>query len=325
MMRAGLLCSVRLVVPRAAVLLDHAGYLLRPTANGLAVAATSSAVTLFDAQLSRRNKVVASGAIEDVALSPSGRLAALIDDSGLRLVEVHRDNVRWRIVGKSYACHFSGTGETLWVARPAQPSGIWLELRETSNGGTIRKVHIADPFVGSAFTLAPHAEAGGILVWIASPDGAAQTIAVVDTPRELVATPLPLHDGYPPEPIPSTSDYLLVRDAVLERRAWHDHSVRDALHWPWLDDEELAVLALSPHRALWASRTGRLHLLDLDDMSYLEELAVSTHPPRPLSTYFPTDDPRWGTDLQQLCLVGPNLVLQFGDSQLHALALTDCL
>lgn len=307
------------------MLLDHAGYLLRPTASGLAVAATSAAVTLFDASLARRSKVVATGAIEDVALSPSGRLAALIDESGLRLVEVHRDNVRWRIVGKSFACHFSGSGEALWVARPAQPSGIWLELRETSNGGTIRKVHIPDPFSGSAFTLAPHASPTGILVWIAAPDGAAQTLSVQDSPRELIATPLPLHDGYPPEPILGTPDYLLVREATLERRGWDDHAVRDSLDWPWLDDEELAVLALSPHRALWASRTGRLHLLDLDDMSYLEELAVSTHPPRPLSEYFPTDDPRWGTDLQQLCVVGPNLILQFGDSQLHSISLADCL
>lgn len=329
---------MRLVVPRAAALLDHPGYLLRPTAGGLAVAATADSVTFFDAQLTRRSKLAASGAIEDVALSPSGRLAALIDDEGLRLLEVHRDGVRWRIVGKSFACHFNGDGESLWVARPSSHApGIWLELRDTANGGTLRKLHIPDPFGGSAFTLAPHAEPGGILVWIAAPGpdegrpddappaAAARTISVLSTADQLLAQPLPLHDGYPPEPIPRSPEYLLVRDAVLERRRWSDHAVRDALDWPWLDDEELAVLALSPHRALWASRTGRLHLIDLDDMSYLEELSVSARPPRPLRDYFPTDDPRWGTDLQQLCVVGPHLVLQFGDAQLQALAISDCL
>jgi hypothetical protein len=33
--------------------------------------------------------------------------------------------------------------------------------------------------------------------------------------------------------------------------------------------------------------------------------------------------PIW-TDLQQLCVVGDSLILQFGDAQLHALAIADC-
>jgi hypothetical protein len=311
------------------VLLDHAGYLLRPSSNGVAVAAMSQSITLFDAELTRRSKVIAQGAIEDVAMSPNGRMAALIDEAGLRLVEVHRDNVRWRIVGKSYACHFNGSGDSIWVARPAtHGEGVWLELRDTNNGGTITKLQLEDPFGGSAFTLAPHADPRGILVWIASPEAATRSISVIAIERQLVMEPLPLHDGYPPEPIPRSNDYLLVRDGVLERRRWSDHAVIEDLHWPWLDDDELAVLALSENRALWASRTGRLHLIDTAEMSYLEEVSISSRPPRPLREYFPDideDGVRWGTDLQQLCLVGDRVIFQFGDSQLHGLALEDCL
>lgn len=310
------------------MLLDHAGYLLRPSSSGLAVAATSQSITLFDAHLSRRNKLTAQGAIEDVALSPNGRLAALIDEAGLRLAEVHRDGVRWRIVGKSYACHFGGGGEWIWVARPATTGhGVWLELRDTNNGGTIHKLHLDDPFGGSAFTLAPHADPRGIIVWIASPEAATQSISVLASEGGLTSVALPHHDGYPPEPIPRSLDYLLVRAGILERRRWADHSVIEDLYWPWLDDEDLAVLPLSEDRALWASRTGRLHLIDTAEMSYLEEVAISTRPPRPLREYVSDagDDTRWGTDLQQLCLVGDRVILQFGDSQLHGVALEDCL
>lgn len=311
------------------MLLEHAGYLLRPSSSGLAVAATSHSITLFDAHLSRRNKVVAQGGIEDVALSPNGRLVALIDDAGLRLAEVHRDSVRWRIVGKSYACHFGGAGEWIWVARPATTGpGVWLELRDTNNGGTIHKLHLEDPFTDSAFTLAPHADPKGIIVWAVSLHGASLSTFVVASESGLTSGALPHNDGFPPDPIPgSTTDYLLVSGGILERRRWADHSVIDELHWPWLDNEDLAVLPLSQDRALWASRTGRLHLIDTVEMSYLEEVAVSSRPPRPLREYLPNLDEElgWGTDLQQLCLVGDRVILQFGDAQLHGVALEDLL
>jgi hypothetical protein len=315
---------VRLVVPRATLELEHPAYLLRPSAAGLAAAATSSLVTLLDPRLSRPVTLQAAGAIEDVALAPGGKLAALIDDEGLRLLDVQKDSLRWRIVGKSYACHFTASGEQLWVARPsAQSPGAWLELRDVANGGTLHKLHLPDPFGGSAFTLAPHADPRGIVVWIASPDLATRSLSVV-AGASLAAEELPHHDGYPPEPIPDCGDYLLVQAGVLERRRWSDHGVRDEMYWPWLDDEDLAVLALSPARALWASRTGRLHLLDHAEMSYLEEVAVSTRPPRPLVESFPdTDDPRWGTDLQQLCVVGSHVILQFGDTRLVSLDISD--
>ncbi|NJM91107.1 MAG: hypothetical protein HC863_02285 [Myxococcales bacterium] len=137
---------------------------------------------------------------------------------------------------------------------------------------------------------------------------------------------MPHEDGYPPEPIPGSPEYLMVRDGVLERRSWLDHALRDQLHWPWIDDEDLAVLALSERHALWASRTGRLHLVDHQEMTYLEEIAVSDRRPGPLRDYFPnSDDPRWGTDLQQFCAAGPRVILQFGESTFMTVALADVL
>ncbi len=317
---------VRLVAPRATLALEHPAYLLRPSAAGLAVAAPAGQATVTDLALSRCTRIAAKGAIEDVALSPNGKIAALIDDEGLRLFELGRDSVRWRIVGKGFACHFSACGDGLWVVRPsAQPPGSWLELRDVANGATLRKLPLDDPFGGSAFTLAPHADPRGILVWIAAPEAATRTLSVISAP-ELYAQILPLGDGYPPEPIPGAPDYLAVTAGVLERRRWLDHAITEQLHWPWLDDEELAILALSPARALWASRTGRLHLIDTAEMTYVEEMALAARPPRPLREVMPdSDDPRWGTDLQQLCVVGGNLVLQYGDSLLYAAPIDELL
>ncbi len=316
---------MRLVVPRATAALDHPGYLLRPAASGLAVAAPSTSVTLFDHQLTRRARLAATGAIEDVALSPSGRLAALIDEEGLRVIETQRDGIRWRIVGKSFACHFSAANDALWVARPSnhQP-GAWIELRDALNGGTRCKLHLPDPFGGSAFTLAPHADPRAIIAWIASEDGSTRSVSIVESAAGLLAHPLPLEDGFPPEPIPASPDYLIVQAGILQRRRWLDHAIADQLHWPWLDDEDLAILALDHRHALWASRTGRLHLIDHQEMTYLEEVSLAARPPRPLREYFPaTDDPRWGTDLQQLATVGTSLVLQFGETLLYCLPLAD--
>jgi hypothetical protein len=318
---------VRLVVPRAAVSLDHAGYLLRPSGTGVAVAAAKGMITLFDASLTRRTQLAATGSIEDVAWSPTARAAAVIDDEGLRYLELHRDHLRWRIVGKSYACHFTAGGEALWVARPATDTpGAWLELRDAGNGATLHKVHLPDPFGGSAFTLAPHPDPRGILVWIASPQTETRSIVVTVEAGRLRTEPLLAEEGYPPEPIPRSSNYLLVQRGILQRRGWSDHLVQDELDWPWLDDEDLAVLPISERFSLWASRAGRVHLIDHQEMSYVEEVAATPRPPRPLHEYLPeSDDTQWGTDLQQFCTLGEQVVMQYGESSLLTLAVSDLL
>lgn len=313
-----LLCIVRLVVPRAAVTLDHAIYLLRPAETGVAIAARERAVTLLDSRCVRVAQMTASGTIEDVSWSQSARLAGIIDDVGLRMLEVHREHVRWRIAGTCYACHFTALGDALWVVRPSiHHPGAWIELRDVGNGGTLHKLHVPDVFGGSAFTLAPHTDPRSVVLWLSSPDAETQSIAVTANDHGLVAVSLPLHHGYPPEPIPDSDYYLLVRDAVLERRSWTDHQICEQMHWPWLDDEDLAVLPLSSRCSLWASRSGRLHLIDHMEMQYLEEIGVSVRPPRPLPEYFAdAQDSRWGTDLSQFCVSADQLVLQFGEFEL---------
>jgi hypothetical protein len=282
---------------------------------------------LLDPLLSRRARLIASGAIEDVSWAPSVRLAAVIDDEGLRMLEAHRDHARWRIVGKSYACHFTASADALWVARPsAHAAGAWLELRDTGNGGTLHKLHIPDPFGASAFTLAPHADPLSIVVWMASPGAETQSIVVTLGSHGLAAQTLPMHYGYPPEPIPGSEEYLLVHEGVLERRHWSDHVARNQLHWPWSDDEDLAVLAISERFALWASRAGRIHLIDHLEMTFSDEIAVSVRSPRPLVEYFPeSEDPHWGTDLHQFCSVGSQVILQFGETMLVSLAVADMI
>jgi hypothetical protein len=301
--------------------------LLRPCGAGVAVAAPKGAITLLDAGLVRRAQLAASGGIEDVAWSPLARAAAVIDEEGLRCLELPRDHLRWRVVGKSYACHFTVGGEALWVARPStDPPGAWLELRDTGNGATLHKVHIPDPLGGSAFTLAPHPDARGILVWVASPQLATRSIVVTLDAGRLRAEPLPAEEGYPPEPIPHSSEYLLVQRGVLQRRSWSDHLVQDEMDWPWLDDDDLAVLPISERFALWASRAGRVHLIDHQEMSYVEEVAASPRPPRPLFEVLPgSEDTQWGTDLQQFCALGEHVVMQYGDASLMTLAVADLL
>ncbi|MEZ4363602.1 MAG: hypothetical protein R3B48_25725 [Kofleriaceae bacterium] len=306
--------------------LDHAGYLLRPAASGAAVAAVAQSITVVDAQLARRTALAAHGAVEDVALAPGGRHAAVIDEEGLRLLEVYRDNLRWRVVGKSHACHFDRSGDALWVVRPAaQPSGARLELRDAGNGAVRLRANLEDPFGGSAFTLAPSPDPDGILVWIAA-ESDTRTVAATIHQGALDIRDLPHHGGYPLEPIPESTDYLLVHEGALERRAWADHAVADALDWPWIQEEDLAVLPLSSRYALWASRSGRLHLVDAVDMAYVEEVGVEGRRPAPLREYVPaSEDSRWGTDLQQFCVSGDHVILQYGDTTLASVAISELL
>jgi hypothetical protein len=329
-MAHALLQSVRLVVPRATLSLVHSAYLMRPTAAGVALAAPSGAITLVDAKLARRGALAATGAVEDVAWAPGGRLVAVIDEEGLRTMELAREALRWRVVGKSYACHFTPDGEALWVARPAthgpqlgQGAGAWLELRDSGNGVVHGKVYLPDPFGASAFTLAPHPELRSVVVWVASAQGEARSFVVSAVARELTVQPLPGDGGYPPEPIPRTAEYLMARGDLLERRTWAGHQLQDELYWPWLEDAPLAVLALDERLALWASQAGRLHLIDHREMTYLEEVSIAGHPPRPIWEYLPSsNESYWGTTFQQFCAVGTQIILQFGDTELVAVELS---
>lgn len=325
----GLLCRVRLVVPRATTSLAHAAYLMRPTAAGVALAAPAQFISLHDAALIRRGALTATGAIEDVAWAPGGRVAAVIDEEGLRTMEVARDAARWRVVGKSYACHFTADGEALWVVRPAAHGpgpgdgpGAYVELRDSGNGVVQRRRYLPDPFGGAAFTLAPHPATRSIVVWIAAPDGASRSFVVSANAEGLTVEQVPIDGGYPPEPIGGTAQYLLARGEALERRSWSGHAVLDEMIWPWLEDAPLAVLALDERLALWASQAGRLHLIDHREMSYLDEISIVGRPPRPISEYLPDSaESYWGTDFQQLCAVAGHVILQFGERDLVSLEL----
>ncbi len=304
---------------------------MRPTSTGVALAAPAHVASLFDPALTKRSRLDAHGAIEDVAWAPGGRLAALIDEEGLRVLDLARDGVRWRVVGKSYACHFTPDGDGLWLVRPAvhgpevgDGPGAFLELRDSGNGLVHARHYLADPFGGSAFTLAPHPERESILVWVAAPEGASRSLLARAKGRALTVEALPFEGGYPPEPLAGGVEYLLARGDALERRRWDEVVARDELLWPWLDDSPLAVLGLGGARALWASQSGRLHLIDVADMSYLEEVCVAERPPRPIVEYVPTaDGAYWGTDFQQMGVAGELVLVQFGDRLLVALALAE--
>lgn len=295
---------------------------MRPSAAGVAVAASARSLSLYDPALHRRATLDAQGAIEDVAWSPTGRAVAIIDEDGLRVVDVTRDGLRWRVVGRSYACHFTADGEALWVARPTahgnaagQGPGAWIELRDAHNGALLARRYLADPFDGAAFTLAPHPHPRGILVWLAAADGAACSIVVTATGRELGAELLPFEHGYPPEPIWGTEHFLVAGSGGLERRQWQTHQVSGVLEWPWLDDSPLAVLPFDQRHALWVSHAGRVHLIDCEHMAFLDELELAGYPPMALPD---PEAPHEGHPLHQLCAVGELVVLQFGEHELVA-------
>ncbi len=295
---------------------------MRPSAAGVAVAASTRSLSLYDTALHRRATLEANGTIEDVAWAPSGRAVAIIDEQGLRLVDVTRDGLRWRVVGQSYACHFTADGEGLWVARPTahgstagQGPGAWIELRDAHNGALLARRYLADPFGGAAFTLAPHPHPRGILVWLAAADGAACSIVVTAVGRELEAELLPFEHGYPPEPLWGTAHYLVAGSGGLERRTWGTHERTGVLEWPWHEDPPLAVLPFDERHALWASHAGRLHLIDCATMALGDELELADHPPAQ-----PGHEEAEGTSLQQLCAVGAQVVLQFGEHELVAIA-----
>lgn len=295
---------------------------MRPSAAGVAVAASARSLSLYDPALHRRATHEASGAIEDVAWAPNGRSVAIIDEQGLRLVDATRDGLRWRVVGQSYACHFTADGEGLWVARPTahgsatgQGPGAWIELRDAHNGALLARRYLADPFDGAAFTLAPHPHPRGILVWLAAADGAACSIVVTAKGRELEAELLPFEHGYPPEPIWGTAHYLVAGSGGLERRTWGTHERSGVIEWPWLGDHPLAVLPFDERLALWASHAGRLHLIDCAKMAFVDELELADHPPMQGGAGAEESSP-----LQQLGALGEHVVLQFGEHELVAIA-----
>lgn len=227
----------------------------------------------------------------DVALSRSG--AALIAALGEALTgfDPQSGRSRWSVGGSFVACHASAAG--LWAAESLH-SEIELSVRDESSGAVRAATKVRDRFGGSAVMLLPHPSERSIVVWVAA--GQDGQIALLATHRGegIETTALPPPDRIPPVFLPDGNSYLSGGDDVLEQYACPVGNRIGVVAWPTDDADEDGsrsgsyVHILPGSYATWSSDEGRVHIVDLENWSIVDELTISGHPLRTVEELYPS-------------------------------------
>lgn len=248
--------------------------------GGWVAATDHGAVVVLDATLAAAATIDAGGPVADVSLAGALIVA---DRQALRAFDPRTGALRWRIAGEYLACRHAGA--RLWTAARRAPDALVVVARDPASGAVIREIPLDDPFGESDVMLCAHPEPGAVVAWIAAGQDGQATYAVTAAGlRELAP-----RDSLPPVFTNSGETYLSMVDGALEHRRTATGAVIAAATWP--DDADGPgddVQAIPGGFASWASEYGRVHIVDLATMVFVDEVVIAGHPHRPFAAGDPT-------------------------------------
>ncbi len=248
--------------------------------RGWVAATEHGAAVVFDATLAVVATIDAGGPVEAVSLADALIVA---DRQALRASDPRTGALRWRIAGEHLACRHAGAW--LWTAERRASGALVAVARDPASSAVIREVALDDPFGGSEVMLFAHPEPGAVVAWITAGQDGQVTYAVTAAGlRELAP-----RDCLPPVFVANGETYLAMVDGALEHRRTATGAVIAAATWPDdVDGPGDDVQALPGGFASWASEYGRVHIVDLATMAFVDEIVIAGHPHRPFAAGDPT-------------------------------------
>lgn len=271
---------MRVIATTATAVLPPRVAFARAWDHGWVAATDHGVVVVLDATLTVAATIDAGGPVLDVSLAHALIVA---DRQALRASDPRTGALRWRIAGEHLACRHAGAW--LWTAERRASDALVAVARDPASGAVVREVALDDPFGGSEVMLFAHPEPGAVVAWVAAGQDGQVTYAVTAAGlRELAP-----RDCLPPVFVASGETYLAMVDGALEHRRTATGAVIAAATWPDdVDGPGDDVQALPGGFASWASEYGRVHIVDLATMAFVDEIVIAGHPHRPFAAGDPT-------------------------------------
>lgn len=321
--------------PETVTPIGHGGYHLAVAASGLViVVARDGRCSVFrPGEPPRTPRLPQSWHVESLSISHTGeRLSVVADEARstprafglLRRPTVQRClfllrttdlEVLSRVDGAFCSSGFSRDDRLLWTVVRNGAAEARVEARDGTSIQVIGAATVADPFRDSYFHPVPHPTQAGLLaLWAAAgQDGQcayraswADGTVRVERLAEMAECTLPAFS-------PSGDRLvMLCDDAELRHYTFADGRLLGRMPWPFQEEDSEAgdqALFAGDRRALLSTNEHRLHLVDLERMQRIDEVAVAGHEPRPAREIYGLDDDDLCTDLAEVASLGADAFL----------------
>jgi WD40 repeat protein len=184
---------------------------------------------------------------------------------------------RSRLNDAFLTCLFAGE-RLFWTCARFTDQTVTLEAWDIGSWTKIAKTKVADPYGSSSFSLFPHPNRNSVVLWAAAgQDGQCLFWATLDGNEIKVNRFEPLDETGLPSFSPSGEEFLVTSECQLHCYAYPQGTLKASL--TELDDNEddpigYFVSYVDDGRALLTSFDGRLFLVDLSEMSVIDEVTV---------------------------------------------------
>jgi hypothetical protein len=255
--------------------------------------------------------------VESLAISPTGGRISVVVEDGRRLSLLRTPDLQVlaRLEGAFCSSAFSRDERVLWAVVRNGPAEAVLEARDGTSIQVIGSAPVADPFRDSYFHPVPHPiDPTRLVVWAAAgQDGQcayraawADRTVRVERLAEMKECTLPAFSR--------SGDRLvmLCDEGELRHYTFPDGSLLGRMPWPFdEEDSERGDYALfaGDRRALFPTNEHRMHLVDLERMQVIDEVAVAGHEPRPARELYRLDEDGLCTDLEVIVSLGADAFL----------------
>ncbi len=269
------------VIARRAV--GHDASSVRPWDGGYVVSARTGEVTVLSHDLAVLAEVTLPGTIGAVAVAPDGQTLAWVADAQLWIGRP--DEAVGVSAPTAAAARWRDTA--LWVVG-GTGLDVEVEVRDRA-GQVLRSTEFPDMFGDSSLMLFDTAASSQLVVWVAAGQDGQESWLVEDDGTRLSARLLPGEDQIPPA-FSADGSWFVGSDDYLTRYSWPAGVELGRLDWPdaMTDDPAGTRLAVLPREhAAWQSENGRLLIVDLATMRFVDEVTISGYPLRTVEDFFP--------------------------------------
>jgi len=260
------------------VALPHEARLVAGADSGHIVAISSEGdASLISPDLKTIKSFTVQDSPEAVAISHDASLLAVAAADGITFFSVPAFEKSHRLNDAFLSCLFVGE-KLFWTCARFTEQTVILEAWESGSWKKIARVKVPDPYGSSSFSLFAHPNPQSVVLWAAGgQDGQCLFWATLEGAAINVTHFDVIDETGLPSFSPNGDEFLVTSECELKRYSYPEGNLKGAL--TELDDEEddpigYFVSYVGADQALLTSMNGRVFLVDVDEMSVIDEVVV---------------------------------------------------
>jgi WD40 repeat protein len=226
---------------------------------------------------------------EAAALSPDGSLLAVAAAEGITILATSTFEKSHRLNDAFLSCLFVGE-KLFWTCARFTEQTVTLEAWEPGSWTKIARVKVADPYGNSTFFLFAHPNRNSVVLFAgAGQDGQCLFWAILEGTEISVSRFEALDEAGLPSFSPSGEEFLVTSECELHCYTYPQDLLKGRLTELDGDEEDpigFFVSYVDADHAVVTSMNGRLFLVDVAEMSVINEVAVPNLRPSDDLNYF---------------------------------------